>query len=160
MSDVKKAVDNMPDSPARDGMESKLSTLDEETQKLPAQSEHLAQALAHVKQMMSQQPDAAPALQPFFDHVTELDGRATQERKDIDRQIAQSEKNLGACDIIDQATEGLKAVPQMIAIGKRPFDFAVDFFTNLATTAAPPDEGGMIAAGGRLASGVRKTAGK
>jgi hypothetical protein len=160
VSDVKKAVENMPDSPARDGMESKLSSLDEQTQKLPAQSEHLAQALAHVKQMMSQHPDAAPALQPFFDHITELDGRATQERKDIDRQIAQSEKNLGACDIIDQATEGLKAVPQMMAIGKRPFDFAVAFFTNMATSAAPPEAGGMIAAGGKLTSGLPKAAGK
>lgn len=160
VSGLKKAVDNMPDSPARAGMEAKLSTLDEETQKLPAQSEHLAQALAHVKQMMSQHPDAGPALQPFFDHITELDGRATQERKDIDRQIAQSEKNLGACDIIDQATEGLKAVPQMIAIGRRPFDFAVAFFTNMAISAAPPDAAGMIAAGGKLTSGLPKAAGK
>jgi hypothetical protein len=159
VSDVKKAVDNMPDSPARADMESKLSALDEETQKLPAQSEQLAQALAHVKQMTSQNPDAAPTLQPFFDHITELDGRATQERKDIDRQIAQSEKSLGACDIIDQATEGLKAVPQMILIGKRPFDFAVAFFTNMATSAAPAGAAGMIAAGGELTSGLPKAAG-
>jgi hypothetical protein len=157
---VKKGVDNMPDSPARTDMESKLSALDEETQKLPAQSAKLAQALAHVKQMMTERPDAAPTLQPFFDHLSDLDERAKQGQKDIDNQIAESEKSLNACDAIDHATQGIKAVPQMIAIAKRPFDFAVAFFTSMAASVAPPGAGGMIAAGGKLASGLPKAAGK
>jgi len=160
VSDLKKGVDNMPDSPARTDMESKLSSLDEETKKLPDQSAKLAQALAHVKQMMTERPDAAPALQPFFDHLAQLDERAKQERVEIDKQIAESEKNLAVCDAIDHATTGIKAVPQMIAIAKRPFDFAVAFFTNMAASAAPPGAGGMIAAGGKLTSGLPKAAGK
>ncbi len=160
VSDLKKGVDNMPDSPARTDMESKLSSLDEETKKLPDQSAKLAQALAHVKQMMTERPDAAPALQPFFDHLAQLDERAKQERVEIDKQIAESEKNLAVCDAIDHATTGIKAVPQMIAIAKRPFDFAVAFFTNMAASVAPPGAGGMIAAGGKLTSGLPKAAGK
>ncbi len=160
VSAVKKGVDNMPDSPARTDMESKLSSLDEETKKLPDQSAKLAQALAHVKQMMTERPDAAPALQPFFDHLAQVDERAKQERVEIDKQIAESEKNLAVCDAIDHATTGIKAVPQMIAIAKRPFDFAVAFFTNMAASVAPPGAGGMIAAGGKLTSGLPKAAGK
>ena len=159
VSAVKKGVDNMPDSPARTGMESQLSSLDEETQKLPDQSAKLTQALANVKQMMTERPDAAPALQPFFDHLAQLDERAKQERKDIDKQIAESEKSLAACDVIDHATEGIKAVPQMIAIAKRPFDFAVAFITNMAASVAPPGAEGSIGAGGKLASGLPKAAG-
>lgn len=160
VSALKKGVDNMPDSPARTDMESKLSSLDEETKKLPDQSAKLAQALAHVKQMMTERPDAAPALQPFFDHLAQLDERAKQERVEIDKQIAESEKTLAVCDAIDHATTGIKAVPQMIAIAKRPFDFAVAFFTNMAASVAPPGAGGMIAAGGKLTSGLPKAAGK
>ena len=159
VSAVKKGVDNMPDSPARTDMESKLPPLDEQTQKLPDQSAKLAQALANVKQMMTERPDAAPALQPFFDHLAQLDELAKQEQKDIDKQIAESEKALATCDAIDHATEGLKAVPQVLLIAKRPFDFAVAFFTNMAASAAPPGAEGMIGAGGKLASGLPKAAG-
>ena len=160
VSAVKKGVDNMPDSPARTDMESKLSSLDEETKKLPDQSAKLAQALAHVKQMMTERPDVAPALQPFFDHLAHLDERAKQEQKNIDKQIAESEKNLALCDEIDHATQGMKAVPQLIAIAKRPYDFAVSFFTSMAASVAPPGAEGSIHAGGKLASGLPKAAGK
>lgn len=159
VSAVKKGVDNMPDSPARTDMEAKLTELDAETQKLPAQSAKLAQALANVKQMMTERPDAAPALQPFFDHLADLDEHAKQEKKEIDKQIAESEKALATCDAIDQATTGIKAVPQMLAIAKRPFDFAVAFFTNMAASSAPPGAEGAIRAGGKLTSGLPKAAG-
>ncbi len=157
---VKKGVDNMPDSPARAGMEEKLASLETETARLPGQSAKLAQALANVKQMMTAHSDAAPALQPFFDHLAHLDERAKVDRKDIDRQIAESEKSLAACDAIDHATQALKAVPQMIKIAQRPFDFALAFFTSMAASVAPPGAEGPIAAGGALAAGLPKAAGK
>lgn len=157
---VKKGVDNMPDSPARAGMEAKLAPLEAETKKLPDQSAKLARAFANVKQMMTGHPDAAPALQPFFDHLAHLDEQAKVDRKDIDKQIAESEKSLAACDAIDHATQALKALPQMITIAKRPFDFAVAFFTNMAASVAPPGAAGPIAAGGAMAAGMPKAAGK
>lgn len=157
---VKKGVDNMPDSPARTGMEEKLAPLEAETEKLPEQSAELSQALANVKTMMTGHPDAAPALQPFFDHLAHLDEQAKADRTDIDKQIAESEQKLAACDAIDHATQALKAVPQMITIAKRPYDFALAFFTNMAASAAPPGAEGSIAAGGKLASDLPKAAGK
>jgi hypothetical protein len=159
VSDLKKGVDNMPDSPARTDMESKLASLDEEVQKLPAQSAQLGKALANVKQMMTSHPDAEPALQPFFDHLDDLDARAKEERKEIDKEIAESEKSLATCDAIDHATVGLKAVPQMLTIAKRPFDFAVAFFTNMAASSAPPGAETGIRAGGKVAAGLPKAAG-
>ena len=157
---VKKGVDNMPDSPARTGMEEKLAPLETETAKLPEQSAKLARALTDVKTMMTEHPDAAPALQPLFDHLAHLDEQAKVDRKDIDKQIAESENSLAACDAIDHATQALKAVPQMIMIARRPFDFALAFFTNMAASVAPPDAGGSIAAAGKLASDLSKAAGK
>jgi hypothetical protein len=157
---VKKGVDNMPDSPARTGMEEKLAPLEAETEKLPEQSAKLSQALANVKTMMTGHPDAAPALQPFFDHLAHLDEQAKVDRTDIDKQIAESETKLAACDAIDHATQALKAVPQMIAIAKRPYDFALAFFTNMAASVAPPGAEGSIAAGGKLSSDLSKAAGE
>ena len=105
---VKKGVDNMPDSPARTGMEEKLAPFETETAKLPEQSAKLARALTDVKTMMTEHPDAAPALQPLFDHLAHLDEQAKVDRKDIDKQIAESENSLAACDAIDHATQALK----------------------------------------------------
>ncbi|MGH7624322.1 MAG: hypothetical protein ACREOJ_03280, partial [Gemmatimonadaceae bacterium] len=126
----------------------------------PDQSAKLIRALATVKQMMTERPDAASALQPFFDHLAQLDERAKQDRKDIDKGIAESEKALAACDAIDQATQALKAVPQMISIARRPYDFAVAFFTNMAASVAPPGAAGSIAAAGTMAAGLPKAAGQ
>lgn len=159
VTDLKKGVDNMPDSPARTDLEAKLTSLDEQTKKLPDQSAKLAQAFEHVKQMMTANPDAGPALQPFFDHLAVLDDQSKKERTEIDKEIAESEKNLAACDMIDHATVGIKAVPEMLAIAKRPFDFAVAFFTNMAASAAPSGAEGAIRAGGKLAAGLPKAAG-
>jgi hypothetical protein len=155
---VKKGVDNMPDSPARTGMEEKLAPLETETAKLPEQSAKLAQALAHVKTMMTEHPDAAPALQPLFDHLAHLDEQVKVDRKDIDKQIAESEKSLAACDAIDHATQALRAVPQMVLIARRPFEFVVAIFTNMAASVAPPGAEGSIAAGGALAGGLSNAA--
>ncbi len=156
---VKKGVENMPDAPARTGMEDKLTPLDAETEQLPEQSAKLGQALASVKAMMAAHPDAASVLQPFFDHLAQLDDREQQERQAIDKQIAESEKALATCDAIDHATQGLRAVPQMLTIARRPYDFAVSFFTSMAASVAPPGAEGTIAAGGKLASGLPNAAG-
>jgi len=85
---------------------------------------------------------------------------AEQAQNFLTQQIAESEKSLSTCDAIDHATQGIKAVPQMIAIAQRPFDFAVAFFTSMTASIAPPGAGGMIAAGGKLTSGLPKAAGK
>ena len=156
---VKKGVENMPDAPARTGMEDKLTPLDAETEQLPEQSAKLGQALASVKAMMAAHPDAASVLQPFFDHLAQLDDREQQERQAIDKQIAESEKALATCDAIDHATQGLRAVPQMLTIARRPYDFAVSFFTSMAASVAPPGAEGTIAAGGKLVSGLPNAAG-
>jgi hypothetical protein len=156
---VKKGVDNMPESPARTAMEEKLTPLEAETEKLPEQSAKLAQALANVKTMMTGHPDAAPALQPLFDHLAHVDEQAKVDRRDIDKQIAESEQKLAACDAIDHATQALKAVPQMLLIARRPYEFVVAFFTNMAASVAPPTAAGPIAAGGAMAGGLTKAAG-
>ena len=156
---VKKGVDNMPDSPARTGMEEKLAPLDAETAKLPEQSAKLTQALANLKTMITAHPDAAPALQPFFDHLAHLDEQAKVDRKDIDKQIAESEQKLAACDAIDHATQALKAVPQALLIAKRPYEFALGMFTSMAASVAPPGAEGSIAAGGAAAGGLPRAVG-
>ena len=156
---VKKAITDIPDSPARTEMEAKLDALDEETKQLPAQSAHLASALADYKNMVSQDPDAAAVLQPAFDHLAELDAQSNASKKTMEAEIQQSEKNLQACDAIDHATEALKAVHEMIGILKKPFQFALSFMTNMAKSEAPAAAGPGISAGGKLASGLVKAAG-
>ena len=145
---VKKAVDDIPDSPARTEMEAKLDALDEVTKDLPQQAAKLSAALGHYKDMVTQDPDAAETLQPLFDHLAQLDAEAKARKQTMAAEIQESEKNLQTCDAIDHATQALKAVPDMLAIAKKPYQFAVSFATNMAKSEAPAAAGAGIAAGG------------
>jgi hypothetical protein len=84
---VKKGVDELPDSPARTEMESKIDALNEQMQPLTQQSPELASSLGHYKDMMTQDPDAATTLQPFFDHLAELDAQTKAQQKQAATEI-------------------------------------------------------------------------
>jgi hypothetical protein len=157
---VKKGVDNLPDSPARTEMQTKLTALEDETKQFPDQAAHLATALAHYKYMVSQDPDAATTLQPFFDHLAQLDAEEKAQTKLFASQIQASEANLATCDAIDHATTGLKAVPEMIAIVKKPYEFVFNFAINMAKSEVPPSASTDVGAVGKMAKDLTKAAGK
>ncbi len=157
---VRKGVDDLPDSPARTEMEQKITGLEPELEPLAEQSAKLASALGHYKDMVSQNPDAATTLQPFFDHLAQLDEETKTRRKQADEQIKESEKNLQACDAIDHATVGLKAVPEIISLLKKPYEFVFAYTINMAKSVAPPAASAGIGAGGKLASDLPKAVSK
>ncbi len=155
---VKKGVDGLPDSPARTEMESKIGALNDQLQPLTQQSPELASSLGHYKDMMTQDPDAATTLQPFFDHLAELDAQTKAQQKQAAAEIKESEKNLAACDMIDHATVALKAVPEMIAALKKPYEFAFAFTVNMAKSVAPEGASTGIGAVGKMAKDLPKAA--
>jgi hypothetical protein len=157
---VKKAVDNLPDSPARTEMETKLGDLNDATKQFPEQAAHLAAALAHYKTLVSENPDAAVVLQPFFDHLAQLDEQEKAQTKQYAKEIQESEKNLQACDAIDHATTGLKAVPEIIAAVKKPFEFVMNFTINMAKSEVPADASTATGAIGKMAKDLPKAASK
>jgi len=156
---IKKALDDVPDSPARTEMEAKLEALDEQTKHFPEQVTHLATALGHFKDLVTQDPEAAKVVQPAFDHLAQLDADAKVQKQTMADEIQKSEKNLKACDAIDHATYALKAVPEIIGILKKPYQFAVSFATNMAESEAPAAAGVGITAGGKLTTGLPKAVG-
>jgi hypothetical protein len=157
---VKKGIDDLPDSPARTEMEQRLTGLEPEMAPLAQQSAKLASTLGHYKDMVSQDPDAAATLQPFFDHLAQLDEETKARRKQADDQIKESEKNLQACDAIDHATVGLKAIPEIISLLKKPYEFAFAYTINMAKSVAPPAASAGIGAGGKLANDLPKAVSK
>jgi hypothetical protein len=157
---VKTGIDNLPDSPARTEMETKLGDLNDATKQFPEQAAHLAAALGHYKTLVSENPDAAAVLQPFFDHLAQLDAQEKEETKEFAKEIQESEKNLQACDAIDHATTGLKAVPEIIAAVKKPFEFVLNFTINMAKSEAPPEAANDATAVGKLVKGLPKAASK
>jgi archaellum component FlaC len=157
---VKKEVDGVPDSPAKTDMEAKLDALDEAVKPLPDQSPHLTQALAPFKSMVTQEPDAAPALQPLYDHLSQLDDETKKGKAEIEQEIAESEKGSKTCDAIDHATQALKAVPEMIGIAKKPWEFAAAFATNMAKSELPASAGKDAQAVGDLVKKLPGAAGK
>jgi hypothetical protein len=157
---VKKGIDDLPDSPARTDMEQKITGLEPLMEPLAQQSAQLASALGHYKDMVSQNPDAETTLQPFFDHLAQLDAETKARRKQADDQIKESEKNLQACDAIDHATVGLKAVPEIISLLKKPYEFVFAYTVNMAKSMAPPAASAGVGAIGKMANDLPKAASK
>lgn len=157
---VKKAVEDLPPSPARDQMDAKLGALDAQLEEVDQQSSALTSLLGNFKAVMSQRPDAQPVLQPFYDHLAELDAETKDEKSAAAKQIEASAKDLKTCDAIDHATVALKAVPELIAIVKKPFDFAIGFATSIAKGSMPDGGSGLITAASKTSKLATSLAGK
>jgi hypothetical protein len=157
---VKKEVDGVPDSPAKTEMETKLDALDQAEKPIADQTTHLAAALAPFKTMVTQQPDAEETLQPMFDHLSQLDDQMKKSKVELDQEIEESQKGSQTCDAIDHATAALKAVPDMIGIAKKPWQFAAAFGTNMAKSELPEKAGPGADAIGGLVKNLPGAAGK
>ncbi len=157
---VKQQVDNVPDSPAKSQMETKLDELDEAVQAATAKSAQLASVLQPYKTLVQQRPDAEASLQAFFDHLAQLNVQAQQTKETYAKQIAESKNGVKTCDAIDQATQALKAVPDMISIAKKPWQFAAAWATNMAQSELPEAAGPGTQAVGSLVKNLPTAAGK
>ena len=160
VKDAKKKIDNVPESPARTQLEEKLAALDDQVAQLPAQSKKLAQMVQPYRSMVASRPDVEPVLQGFFDHLARLDAESKAAKDAAARQIAQSASAVARCDAIDHATTALRALPDMIGIAKKPWQFAVAFMTNMAKSELPSSAGAGADAVGKLAAGLPTAAGK
>jgi hypothetical protein len=156
---VKHGVDHVPDSPAKTEMEGRLNALDAASARLPQQSPQLAAALEHFTKVVAKRPDARAALQPLFDHLAQLDADTKKSKAAMARQIQGNEKNLQTCDAIDHATRALNAVPEMIAILEKPYQFAVSFATHMVSSEPLAEAGARITVAGELTTGLLKAVG-
>ncbi len=129
---VKQKIDDIPDSPAKTQLEEKLTELQDESQKLDAQSQQIATVFQPFKDLVAQHPDQAPVLQPVFDHLNALDQETKKERATVAAELAGSAAKGAQCDQIDHATEALKAVPDMMKVLVKPLDFLQAFAIDIA----------------------------
>jgi hypothetical protein len=149
---VKKKVDDAPDSPARTDMEAKLDALAQATKKASAQTAKLASFLKPFKDIVTRDPAAAAALQPLFDHLSQLDARAKKARATIKAEVEGSAKDGETCDRLDHATEALKMVPEAMAILYEPYEFVTGVATAMAKSKLPPEARGSVDAAATAAN--------
>jgi hypothetical protein len=128
--DIKQAVDALPDSPAKTQTSGKLDALDARMQQLPQQSEYLGKALALFSNLQAQHPETAQILQPLYDKLDAWDEQARQHQQALDQEIADSRKNLGHCDLIDQAIERLNAVSGALNLAALPGQIIKNFLND------------------------------
>ena len=156
---IRKEVADVPDSPAKSDMEGKLDALEAAVRPLADQSAHLTQALAPFKNMVAQNPDASLVLQPMFDHLAALNAEAKKSEQQIKSEVEASQKGSQTCDAIDHATQALKAVPEMMEIAKKPWQFAAAFATSMAKSELPASAGPGAQAVGNLVKNLPHAAG-
>ncbi|HSC30376.1 MAG TPA: hypothetical protein VLD17_01535 [Gemmatimonadaceae bacterium] len=157
---VKKQVDNVPDSPAKTDMETKLAALGEQIKELPAQGPKLTRTLQPFRDLVTAHPETESALQAMFEHLAQLDAEAKTAKEKYAQEVAESQRGVATCDAIDHATQALKAVPEMMEIAKKPFDFAVGFATSMVGSELPPAAGAGVATAGKLTTALPKAVSK
>lgn len=156
---VRRQVEAVPDSPPKSEIGAKLDQLEAADAPLAAQSAKLTRSLQPFRDLVARRPDAEPSLQPLFDHLAQLDAEAREAQAKYAKEIAASEKGIKTCDAIDQATQALKAVPEMLSIAKKPWEFAAAWATNIAKSELPPEAGAGAQAVGDLAKNLPGAAG-
>jgi hypothetical protein len=134
---IKKAVDDVPESPVKEDMGKKLDETKKISDQGPAQSAQLAKALQNFKQLVSSHPETLPYIQPVFDHLSELGAESEKTREQIKAEVEGSQKRGSNCDQIDHMTQSLKAVPEAFEAALEPFHFVLGFVKSMATQAAP-----------------------
>jgi hypothetical protein len=156
---LRRQVDDVPDSPAKSEMEAKLDRLEAGATPVAEQAAQLSQVLVPYQNLVAERPDAEPTLQALFFHLAQLDRDAKAYVEQVAKEIAQSGKGVKTCDAIDHATLGLKAVPELIQIAKRPWQFAAAYATNIAKSELPPEAGPGAQAVGDLVKNLPAAAG-
>jgi len=141
---IKKKIADAPESPAKTDMDAKLDALELATKKAGAQTAKLASFLKPFKDIVARDPNAAEALQPLFDHLSELDARTKKAYATVKAEVAGSQKDAETCDRLDHATESLKMVPEAMAILYEPFEFVTGFASAMAKSKLPPDAGNAV----------------
>lgn len=153
---VRTQVDSVPDSPAKTEMQGKLERLEPTLAKLTQQATQLSSMLQPFKTLMAQHPETQPALQPMLDHLAELDQKITEESQTISEITAQSKKTLKGCDTIDQSTQSLKALSEVLDHAHDPVEFTTGYASSLAKSWLPGsgDAAAQAASAANLASGI------
>ena len=134
---LKKQVDTVPDSPAKTEMSAKLDKLMPALNTVTQQSTHLASMVQPFKSLLAQHPQTQPALQPFLDHMAELDEKTREDSQALVKLSAQSQRTLKGCDTIDQSTQALKGLSEVLDAAHDPFEFVTAYASGLAGSAIP-----------------------
>ncbi len=155
---VRKQVENVPDSPAKTEMAARLEKLLPALIGVTQQSTQLSSMLQPFKSLLAQHPETQPTLQPLLDHLAELDEKTRADSEALVKLTAQSQKTLKSCDTIDQSSQALKALSEVLDATHDPYEFITGFTSGLAKAAIP---GAGAAAGqaekaANLAIGMRE----
>jgi len=153
---VRKQVDNVPDSPAKTDMTTKLDKLEPALITVTQQSAQLPSMLQPFKTLLAQHPETQPALQPMLDHLADLDEQTRDDMQVLAKVTAQSQKTLKSCDTIDQSTQSLKALSEVLDAAHDPFEFVSGYASGLAKSAYPGsgEAPGQAAKAANLAYGI------
>jgi hypothetical protein len=153
---VRKQVDNVPDSPAKTEMTGDLDRLEPALVTVTAQSPTLIQMVEPFKTLLTQHPESQPVLQPMLDHLADLDEKTRDDIQTFEKITAESKKTLQGCDTIDQSTEALKALSEVLDRTHEPFEFVTGFASGLSNAASPETgaAANMAAKAANLAHGI------
>jgi hypothetical protein len=155
VKEVRKQIDNVPDSPAKTEMTKDLDKLDPALANVTQQSGVLIQMLEPFKSLLAQHPESQSVLQPMLDHLADLDEKTRDDIQTFSKITAESKKTLQSCDTIDHSTQALKALSEVLDRTHEPFEFVTGFASGLAKSASPAGAAaGVAAKAANLAHGI------
>lgn len=134
---IRKQVDGVPDSPAKTEMSSKLDKLEPALATLSQQTAELSPMLQYFRNLIAKFPQSQPAVQPLLDHLADLDAKTRDAMQTFAKISAESRKTLQGCDTIDQSTQALKALSEVLDVDHDPFEFVTEYASGLSKSSSP-----------------------
>lgn len=153
---AKKTLDSIPDSPAKTEAEHQLDDLRDQTEQVAQQGPKVTAAFAPYRDMLMSHTEVEPVMQGFVDHVADLGEASKKTHEQVAAEIEGSQGKAAQCDRIDQATQAIKWVPQLISMAKRPMEFLDQYAQDMATAG---EKSMMSPTGGKMLD-VAKNYGK
>ena len=160
-----------PDSPAKQQAEAKLDELEKKEGELAAKADAAAKAFARIAKLIADNPEAAPAFEPYAAELSEYEEQADDLRDHGTEYLKQMKREGLGCEALDFANEALGLLSMEMnlqgKIGKVLLNLATDkaipaLIDKHATKASDLEKFGMAEAqkaGAAAASSFKELAG-
>jgi len=165
VEEAAKAVDraasdlaSLPPSPPKSAAEEKLAELRRELAQRGADAARFRAALASIGDLQRRNPDLAPTFAPLAESLGTWSRRARENRLEVERQLAESNRRGEVCESIHTAGEGIKMASALLNLVGSAIDVAFAFVRDAvgaATQTAVSGPGGSAFVAGELAKNAQ-----
>ncbi len=133
---VRKLLDQLPTSPAKQEATAKLDALARELARRPERTAAFREALGGIRALATKYPQALPALAPGLGRLAQWTRASRLSREELNTQLLNSAAQGIQCERINAASEGIKVASAVLNLAGSAVAVATAFFKDFAADLA------------------------